>query len=177
MATLFSLLIAPSSRISLPPTLANLCMLHGPTPLPRSGDGTPAGPCHNRGWVSRSPSLESLCKNSSVGCLHCVAGIRLGADTVFLEYKKQSKILMVKVREVQPAHTRHIKQMKQGCSKTVEKNSSWIFYLPALPFLFSFMKTDESCLLITLSPSNTSHVFFLSHFEWVPILCNQMISA
>ena len=34
-----------------------------------------------------------------------MAGIRLGADTVFLEYKKQSKILMVKVREVEPAHT------------------------------------------------------------------------
>lgn len=40
IAILFSLLMDPSSRISLPPTLANLCMLHGPTPLPRSGDGT-----------------------------------------------------------------------------------------------------------------------------------------
>ena len=80
-------------------------MLHGPTPLPRSGDGTLAELCHKWGWVSHSPSLESLCKNNSTGCLCCVAGIKLRADTVFFEYKKQSKILMVKVREVEPAHT------------------------------------------------------------------------
>lgn len=37
------------SRISLPPILTNFCMLHGPTPLPRSGDGTLAEPCHKWG--------------------------------------------------------------------------------------------------------------------------------
>lgn len=34
-----------------------------------------------------------------------MAEIRLGADTVFLAYKRQSKTPMVQVREVEPAHT------------------------------------------------------------------------
>lgn len=62
IATLFSPLIAPSRRISFPPTLASLCILCGPTPLPRSGGRTLADPHQRWVWVSHSPSLENLCQ-------------------------------------------------------------------------------------------------------------------